>query len=115
MSSVPLTQGEVELQKLVQDPIKQFREAWEANREEPNALVTWLKEQYIGEREAVASMEALYDSIKKQSGKEKFADLVEKVIRDEHRHVAMITELLESREVTPPTVEDPEVLDGMDQ
>lgn len=112
---VPLTKGEIELEAIPNNPVQEFREAWTRTPDKQGALLDWLKEQYIGEREAVASMEVLLATGRKQpDANPKYLHLMEKVIADEHRHVAMIKELLISRGATIPEIGEPEVLPGMD-
>lgn len=114
-NQVPLTQGEIELEAITDNPIKEFRDDWKKNLDKPGSLIGWLKDQYVGEREAVASMETLLQGGKMESAaNQKYLRLVEKVIADEHRHVAMIVALLASRGITPPPVGEPKVLAGME-
>ena len=109
-----LTAGELEMQELSDDPISKFRKTWPIRKAQPYGIVNWLQGQYIGEINAVASMEALLEVFKQQPGTPKAGLLVEKIVRDEKNHVALIGKLLVSRGVEPRMPCETAVLDGLD-
>lgn len=111
---VTLTAGELEMETLPDSPVEAFRRNWALMKVRPYGIVNWLRAQYIGEINAVASMEALLDVFRQQPGKVKAGLLVERIVGDERRHVELIGQLLISRGVPPVSPCGTHVLEGLD-
>ena len=115
LQSVPVTQGELDMEQgFVQDRVSEFKVKWLSQSNAPSRLTEWLHLQYVGELDAVASMERLLQSFCELSDKIKETQLVERVISDERRHVSMIERLLRKRGVVPVPPTNSKPLPGME-
>ena len=112
----PPTQGEIEMEALpeAENPMVRFRREWPLRKSNPEWISEWLAEQYIGESNAVASMVALLDAHRKDP-ENRAVELVQLVLRDERKHLAMIEELLISRGCQPVPPEMTVTLRRMDE
>ena len=115
LATIPLTLGEIEMVNAGDTSMQEFRDLWPEVRTKPGGIEWWLQKQYVGELEAIASMEKLLRSFDANPKGAKLRNLVVRVIRDERNHVAMIERLLQARGVTPEAPASPEVLSGLDQ
>ena len=111
---VPLTKGEREMMEQDSSPVEDFRDEWQKLKGQARGLVKWLLDQYVGERNAVASMEQLREAVLRHGGTDKVVALVDRVLNDERRHVATIGRLLVARGETNLPVGEPVVLEGLD-
>lgn len=112
---IPLTPGEIEMEGTEDNPVREFARHWPERKRQPGWLEGWLGKQYVGELNAVASMEALLTAFRRNPGSHKAALLVERVVADERKHVALIGQLLVSRGIAPAAPTEPTPLAGMEE
>ena len=111
---VALTQGEIEMQSLPLSPVSKFQQNLPTLKKDAQWIEKWLQGEYVGETNAVASMEALLKTFRDQPQEGKRALLIERIISDEKKHVTLIGQLLLSRGIAPRPPEKAEVLRGLD-